>query len=84
MIKRLSFARVLLIQPSVLILDEPFVYLDTSAKRGLINLLFDLRKNDKKMIIIVISHNMKEIEILDTIITFKHSINNNYVNKKKT
>ena len=34
MIKRLSFARVLLIQPSVLILDEPFVYLDTSAKRG--------------------------------------------------
>lgn len=82
MIKRLSFARILLLKPKVLILDEPFVHLDVKAKEKLINLLSDIHKINNYMIILLISHNMNEMKLVDTIISFQSSINWIYKEKK--
>ena len=76
MLKRLSFARVLLIQPKVLILDEPFVYLDWKTKDNLISLLIDIKTQNPQMIIILISHSKKEMKIADKVLYFQDDINN--------
>jgi len=83
MIRCLSFARILLLMPKVLILDEPFVHLDVKAKKKLIDILLDIHKINKWMIIILISHNISEMKITDTLISFKNSIDRTY-NEKKT
>ncbi len=82
MVKRLSFARILLVQPKVLILDEPFVYIDWNTKKNLINLLIEIHKINKEMIILLISHNINEIKISNTVIVFKESINNSYLENR--
>jgi NitT/TauT family transport system ATP-binding protein len=82
MVKRLSFARILLVQPKVLILDEPFVYIDWNTKKNLINLLIEIHKINKEMIILLISHNINEIKISNTVIVFKESINNDYLENR--
>lgn len=78
MIKRLSFARILILKPRILVLDEPFVHLDTEAKWGLMCLLLDMQKINKNMTIVLISHNIKEMKIAKNILKFKNSINNKY------
>ena len=83
MIKRLSFARVLLLHPKVFILDEPFVHLDASAKNDLLLLLSHVHNLNKDTIIILISHNMQEMKIVDKIILFKHRIDSFYKEKSK-
>lgn len=78
MIRRLSFARILLLRPKVLILDEPFVHLDIKSKEKLIGILLDIHKINKWMIIILISHNINEMKITDILISFKNSIDWRY------
>ncbi len=83
MLKRLSFARVLLLHPKVLVLDEPFVHLDTSAKNDLLLLLSHVHNLNKDMIIILISHSVQEMKMMDKIILFKHRIDSLYEEKSK-
>lgn len=54
-------AAVLLFQPSLLILDEPFIGVDVVAKENLRKVLHDLSK-DKEITIILTTHNVEEIE----------------------
>lgn len=82
MLKRLSFARVFLLQPRVLILDEPFVYLDEHIKATLIKLLLDIHQNNKHMTTILISHDVGEIGISNTIISFDGNISNAFSETK--
>jgi len=83
MVKRLSFARVLLLHPKVLILDEPFVHLDIFAKNDLLLLLSHVHNLNDDTIIILISHSMQEMKIVDKIILFKHKIDSFYKEKGK-
>jgi len=78
MIRRLSFARILLLKPKVLILDEPFIHLDIKAKEKLIEILLNLQKINKWMILILISHSVSEMTIADKLIIFENKINNAY------
>ncbi len=48
-------------KPEILILDEPTSGLDPIGKREVLNLILQLRKEQKIKTIIMISHNMDEI-----------------------
>lgn len=78
MLKRLSFSRILILNPKVLILDEPFVHLDVKSKWNLIDLLLETHKENNTMIIILISHSLNEMKITDKILSFEESISWNY------
>lgn len=71
--KLLQIALNLIINPDIIILEEPFLYLDKSNKSDISKILFDLKKKYKKTIIII----SNDINILYDICNFLIIIKNN-------
>lgn len=61
MIQRLAFARAIINNPKLLVLDEPFDGIDIETKINLVNIIKNRKDN---MAILITSHNLKEIEEL--------------------
>lgn len=61
--QRIALARVMLTQPKVLILDEPFSAQDIDSKENFKSLLTHLKKN-QKMTLIIVTHDVSLIENL--------------------
>lgn len=66
--KRLNFARALLSDPSVYILDEPNSGVDPESARHLRDIMFDLREQGKT--ILLTTHNLEEAERMSDTIGF--------------
>ena len=64
MVQRLGIAQAIIHNPELIVLDEPFSGLDPIAKEKLKNIILNLFKNGKT--IILSSHNLADIESLST------------------
>ena len=64
--QRISLARVLLLNPSVILFDEPISHLDSENEKNILNLIKELFK-DKT--IIIASHNLSVISIVDKVLS---------------
>lgn len=77
--QRVSVARSLIRNPSLLLLDEPFNNLDNQIKKDTKELIFDTIKKTKTTTIIV-NHDIQEsLEISDKILVLDKDIKNNMV-----
>ena len=61
--QRLAIARALVMEPQLIIADEPVSMLDVSIKAGILNLLKSLAKNDD-VTILYISHDLSTVKYL--------------------
>jgi oligopeptide transport system ATP-binding protein len=61
--RRVALARALLVQPKILITDEPTAGLDVSVQGDLLNLLQELRR-DNGLTMIVVSHNLAVVRLI--------------------
>ena len=69
--QRIALAKVLILEPKLLILDEPTSALDISIQKEIINLLLDLQSK-KGLSYLLISHDLKVINaIADEIVVLK-------------
>jgi ABC-type glutathione transport system ATPase component len=73
--QRAALARILSVQPEVLILDEPFSAQDPISQMNLLN-LFKVINKEFKITMICISHNLKVLRVLcdDVILMYKGKI----------
>ncbi|MEM8838601.1 MAG: ABC transporter ATP-binding protein [Pseudomonadota bacterium] len=63
--QRLAIAQALIMEPKVLLLDEPFGALDISTKRSMHQLILDLWERNK-MTIVMVTHDIQEAFTLGT------------------
>jgi len=63
--QRVAIARALVLEPGVLLMDEPFAFLDSETLKVLHNLILDVWKKTGKTIIFV-THNIDEAIFLGT------------------
>ena len=69
--QRIALAKVLILEPKLLILDEPTSALDISIQKEVINLLLDLQSK-RGLSYLLISHDLKVINaIADEIVVLK-------------
>lgn len=61
--RRVAIAGVLIMEPSMLVLDEPAAGLDPSGRDSLYSILIDLHKK-KNITIVFVSHNMEDVAML--------------------
>ncbi|MCT7467789.1 ABC transporter ATP-binding protein [Aliarcobacter cryaerophilus] len=69
--QRVSFARALVVNPSLLFLDEPFSALDIGLKKELQNLLIENIENNNLSILFITHDLMEAIKLSDKIIVLK-------------
>ncbi|MDD4956420.1 MAG: ABC transporter ATP-binding protein [Candidatus Omnitrophica bacterium] len=65
MLKRLSIARAIAVRPAVILMDEPFVYLDFQTRESMHNLVLDLYSQEKTTVLFV-THDIREAIILSS------------------
>ncbi len=69
--KKVAIARALVLEPDVLLLDEPFAGLDVSSVENLLDTLVALKRKGISMV--VVSHQIEELfEIADRVYFFSH------------
>jgi len=76
MLQRVGFARAIVVQPAVLLMDEPFSSLDVLTAENLRNDLLDLWLDRKMGIksIVLVTHNIEEAaSMADRILVFGHN-----------
>lgn len=59
--RRAAIAGILAMEPSVLVMDEPTAGLDPGGRDDILNIIKNLHKKQKEMIIIFVSHSMEEV-----------------------
>lgn len=69
--RKVALAGILVLEPDVLILDEPTVGLDPETKREFLKILLKYRK-EKNTTFIIITHDMEIMMILDRILVLKN------------
>ncbi len=69
--KKVAIARALVLEPDIILLDEPFAGLDVSSVDNLLDSLMNLKKNGISMVIV--SHQIEELfHISDRVYFFSH------------
>jgi putative ABC transport system ATP-binding protein len=68
--QRVAIARALANNPEVIIADEPTGELDSKTAKEIIALLFDIKRDGKKTVIVA-THDEKIVEVADTIYTMR-------------
>lgn len=71
MAQRVSFARAMVLKPSILFLDEPFSALDIGLKQELKNLLIQTIKEDNLTVLFITHDLMEAIKLSDKILVLK-------------
>lgn len=72
--QRVAIARSFAVQPKIILADEPSGSLDQKSGDSVMNLLFDLVKNDKSTLVLV-THNIDLAQKSDSIFEFKRASN---------
>ena len=71
--QRIAIARALIKKPEIIFADEPTGALDTETTNDVMDLLFDLQKTHKFMLIMV-THNRDLIKLFDNVITYENGL----------